>query len=153
MHVRCQISCLRVSPQVLPFASEETLSQLEQNIERCGAMTDMLHEGATPRDITERLLQGLGVSDGGFSLRPRCPCCFDSAVACSGHAHLSADLSSSSRGPPSTVLSHLLLGTSHDLQMLPLPGQTGRWGGRLVAPLRILLTRPPRLRCCRSDSA
>ena len=56
---------------MLPFASEETLSQLEQNVARCGAMTDMLHEGCTPRDITERLLLGLGVSDSGFSLRPR----------------------------------------------------------------------------------
>ena len=58
--------------QVLPFASEETLLQLEQNVVGCGAMTDMLHEGCTPRDITERLLHGLGVSDSGFSLRPRC---------------------------------------------------------------------------------
>ncbi|CAL5221871.1 g4134 [Coccomyxa viridis] len=65
--------------QVLPFASEETLSQLEQNVARCGAMTDMLHEGCTPRVITERLLHGLGVSDSGFSLHPRYgPCEADS---------------------------------------------------------------------------
>lgn len=57
--------------QVLPFASEETLSQLEQNIGSAGSVTDMLHEGASPKDITERLLHGLGVSDGGFSLQPR----------------------------------------------------------------------------------
>ena len=58
--------------QVLPFASEETLSQLEANIGAAGSVTDMLHTGATPRDITQRLLNGLGVSDGGFSLQPRC---------------------------------------------------------------------------------
>ena len=59
--------------QVLPFASEETLSQLEQNISACGSVTDMLHEGASPQDITARLLQGLGVASDGFSLLPRCP--------------------------------------------------------------------------------
>ena len=78
------MSYLRVLPQVLPFASEETLTQLEQNIQRCGAMTDMLHEGCSPREITERLLQGLGVSDGGFSLRPRYPAT-DMATASFGY--------------------------------------------------------------------
>lgn len=72
MRCHCKISQPRASKQVLPFASEETLSQLEQNVARCGAVTDMLHEGCTPLDITERLLHGLGVSDSGFSLRPRC---------------------------------------------------------------------------------
>ena len=72
MPCHCKISGPHASKQVLPFASEETLSQLEQNVARCGAMTDMLHEGYTPRDITLRLLQGLGVSDNGFSLHPRC---------------------------------------------------------------------------------
>jgi len=57
--------------QVLPFASEETLSQLEQNIGGAGSVTDMLHQGASPKNITERLLHGLGISDGGFSLQPR----------------------------------------------------------------------------------
>ena len=60
-------SCL----QVLPFASEETLSQLEQNISAAGSVTDMLHGGATARDITARLLEGLGVSNASFSLQPR----------------------------------------------------------------------------------
>ena len=57
--------------QVLPFASEETLAQLEQNIAASGSVTDMLHGGATAHDITERLLRGLGVSDASFSLQPR----------------------------------------------------------------------------------
>ncbi|CAK0779921.1 hypothetical protein CVIRNUC_004889 [Coccomyxa viridis] len=57
--------------QVLPFASEETLSQLEQNISAAGSVTDMLHGGSTARDITARLLEGLGMSDASFSLQPR----------------------------------------------------------------------------------
>lgn len=60
-------SCL----QVLPFASEETLSQLEQNISAAGSVTDLLHGGATAHDITARLLEGLGISDASFSLQPR----------------------------------------------------------------------------------
>ena len=57
--------------QVLPLASEETLAQLERNIAAAGSVTDMLHGGATAHGITERLLQGLCVSDANFSLQPR----------------------------------------------------------------------------------
>lgn len=57
--------------QVLPFAEEETIAQLEANIQAAGPVTEMLHGGASARDITERLLQGLGVSDTGFKLTPR----------------------------------------------------------------------------------
>ena len=57
--------------QVLPFASEATLAQLEANIAGCPSVTDMLHEGDDARGITGRILAGLGVMDQGFSLAPR----------------------------------------------------------------------------------
>ncbi|EIE19291.1 heat shock protein 33, partial [Coccomyxa subellipsoidea C-169] len=57
--------------QVLPFASEETLELLERNIAASPSVTDLLHEGASPRDIADRLLSGLGVSDGGPAIQPR----------------------------------------------------------------------------------
>lgn len=62
-------SCSRM--QVLPFASEATLAQLEANIAGSPSVTDMLHEGASAADITGRILAGLGAPDSGFSLVPR----------------------------------------------------------------------------------
>lgn len=56
---------------MLPFASEETLQRLEQNITNNPSVTDMLHEGATVKDITNKILDGLGTADAGFSLIPR----------------------------------------------------------------------------------
>lgn len=60
--------------QVLPFASEATLSQLEANLAELPAVTEMLDKGLTPRDITERLLHGLGMADGAFELTPKYVC-------------------------------------------------------------------------------
>ena len=57
--------------QVLPFASEETLQLLESNIAACPSVTELLQRGKSPRDIAERLLGGLGVSDGGPPIEPR----------------------------------------------------------------------------------
>ena len=56
--------------QVLPFAEDETIAQLEKNIVEAGSISRMLREGMNARDITERLLHGLGVSDPGFSMTP-----------------------------------------------------------------------------------
>ena len=69
--------------QVLPFASEATLSRLEANIGSAGAVTDMLHAGAAPADIAAKLLDGLGTSPG-LSLVPRsAPCCLaDPSALC-----------------------------------------------------------------------
>lgn len=61
--------------QVLPFASEATLSQLEANLADLPAVTEMLDKGMTPGDITERLLQGLGMADGAFELTPKYVVC------------------------------------------------------------------------------
>ncbi|PSC75263.1 heat shock 33 [Micractinium conductrix] len=57
--------------QVLPFAEDETILQLEKNIVAAGSMTQMLNEGLTVADITGLLLEGLGGNDTGFQLQPR----------------------------------------------------------------------------------
>lgn len=56
--------------QVLPFAEEESVQQLEKNIAKAGSMTKMLNDGLTPKDITDRLLEGLGSGGAGFALKP-----------------------------------------------------------------------------------
>ncbi|KAK9826750.1 hypothetical protein WJX81_004901 [Elliptochloris bilobata] len=56
--------------QVLPFASEATLSRLEANVGAAPSVTDMLLSGAVPADIAARLLDGLGATPG-ISLVPR----------------------------------------------------------------------------------
>jgi molecular chaperone Hsp33 len=66
--------------QVLPFAEEETLSQLEKNIVEAGSVSSMLREGLSARDITEKILNGLGVSDTGFTLTPMYGPCEASAL-------------------------------------------------------------------------
>lgn len=57
--------------QILPFASEETVRQLEANVQGVTSVTELLHQGKGPRDLAEQLLHGLGLADGGFSLQPR----------------------------------------------------------------------------------
>lgn len=57
--------------QVLPFAEESTIAQLEKNIAAAGSMTKMLRDGLSPKDITNRLLEGIGSGGDGFSLIPR----------------------------------------------------------------------------------
>ena len=49
--------------QVLPFAGEDTLRQLEVNLAGVPSVTELLHQGLGPRDITARLLEGIGLSD------------------------------------------------------------------------------------------
>lgn len=49
--------------QVLPFASEETLTELEKNIGGLSSVTDMLHQGMTAKSITERILGSLGAEE------------------------------------------------------------------------------------------
>ncbi|KAL0021890.1 hypothetical protein WJX77_012153 [Trebouxia sp. C0004] len=49
--------------QVLPFAGENTLRQLESNLASLPSVTELLHQGLGPADITARLLEGIGLSD------------------------------------------------------------------------------------------
>ena len=46
--------------QPLPGASEESLSQLEENLAALPAVSDMVHQGMTAHEIAERVMQGLG---------------------------------------------------------------------------------------------
>lgn len=57
---------------MLPFAEDETIEALERNITAAGSVTDMLAKGMSVADISEQLLKGLGGSDTGFQLTPRC---------------------------------------------------------------------------------
>ena len=50
--------------QVLPFASEETLSTLEANLAGLPPLTTLLSSGVTPESLTGMLLGKLGVSPG-----------------------------------------------------------------------------------------
>lgn len=58
--------------QVLPFASEETLTTLEGNIADFGAVSERLQSGLTARQITSQLLGSLEAPEEGFTLTPRC---------------------------------------------------------------------------------
>ena len=57
--------------QILPFCSEETLSQLEKNITTMPSVTAMLNSGMTVRDITDKILEGLGTAPDAVELTPR----------------------------------------------------------------------------------
>jgi hypothetical protein len=57
--------------QVLPFCSDETLDQLEQNLTGMPSMTQLLNAGLSPEQITDKILEGLGSSRSGDSIVPR----------------------------------------------------------------------------------
>ena len=44
--------------QLLPFAEEETISRLEQNLAKVSRVTDLLEQGHTPESLLETLLEG-----------------------------------------------------------------------------------------------
>ena len=50
--------------QCLPFVSDETLTLLERNLTSLPPITTLLSEGLDPAAVTERILAGLGVSEG-----------------------------------------------------------------------------------------
>ncbi|EJP21737.1 chaperonin HslO [Peptostreptococcaceae bacterium AS15] len=45
---------------VMPFADEDTISRIENNINNLSSVTDMMKEGKSPEDIADILLSGLG---------------------------------------------------------------------------------------------
>ena len=45
--------------QLMPFAAEETISQLEANLQGIQSVTELFEEGLTPEDVLARLLNGL----------------------------------------------------------------------------------------------
>lgn len=57
--------------QVLPFCSDETLAALEANLNGMPSVTAMLNSGASPQDITARILDGIGAGDLVQRVEPR----------------------------------------------------------------------------------
>ncbi len=47
--------------QLMPFASEEVISRLEENLSKVASVTKMLEEGKTPEQMLEILLEGFDV--------------------------------------------------------------------------------------------
>lgn len=47
--------------QMMPFAKEETISQIEENLKNITSVTDHLKKGKTPEQILEILLRNLGL--------------------------------------------------------------------------------------------
>lgn len=47
--------------QLMPFASEEVISQLEKNLAEVSSVTELLDQGYTPEMILEKLLGNLGL--------------------------------------------------------------------------------------------
>ncbi|MCR5311701.1 MAG: Hsp33 family molecular chaperone HslO [Lachnospiraceae bacterium] len=47
--------------QLMPFAPEETIEKLEENLKKVSAVTDLLEEGKTPEDILKVILEGFDI--------------------------------------------------------------------------------------------
>ncbi|MBR6381322.1 MAG: Hsp33 family molecular chaperone HslO [Lachnospiraceae bacterium] len=47
--------------QLLPFATDETIARLEENLRKIPSVTQILSEGATPEDLLRRVLQGMEI--------------------------------------------------------------------------------------------
>ena len=44
--------------QLMPFAEEEVISRLEQNVQKINSVTNLLEEGHTPESLLEKVLEG-----------------------------------------------------------------------------------------------
>ena len=44
--------------QLMPFAEEEVISKLEQNVQKINSVTNLLEEGHTPESLLEKVLEG-----------------------------------------------------------------------------------------------
>ena len=47
--------------QLMPFAEEEVISRLEQNVQKINSVTSLLEEGHTPESLLEKVLEGFDV--------------------------------------------------------------------------------------------
>ena len=45
----------------MPFAEEEVISRLEQNVQKINSVTNLLEEGHTPESLLEKVLEGFDV--------------------------------------------------------------------------------------------
>ncbi|MCR5278739.1 MAG: Hsp33 family molecular chaperone HslO [Lachnospiraceae bacterium] len=57
--------------QLMPFAPEETIARLEENLKDVSSVTDLLEEGKTPEDILKHILKGFDVE-----FTDKIPTCF-----------------------------------------------------------------------------
>ena len=61
--------------QLMPFAEEEVISRLEQNVQKINSVTNLLEEGHTPESLLEKVLEGFDVqSNEKMDTRFRCNC-------------------------------------------------------------------------------
>ena len=51
--------------QLMPFAEEETISHLEQNLQKIASVTDILKAGNTPEQMLQIVLEGFDVTFNG----------------------------------------------------------------------------------------
>ena len=74
-HVECAGGLI---VQLMPVATEETISQLEKNIQNLKSITTMLSEGKTPEDMLDIVLEGLQprILDK-IDVKFECECCKD----------------------------------------------------------------------------
>ena len=47
--------------QLMPFAEEEVISRLEQNVQKINSVTNLVEEGHTPESLLEKVLEGFDV--------------------------------------------------------------------------------------------
>ena len=61
--------------QLMPFAEEEVISRLEQNVQKINSVTNLLEEGHTPESLLEKVLEGFDVQiNENMDTRFRCNC-------------------------------------------------------------------------------
>lgn len=61
--------------QLMPFAEEEVISRLEQNVHKINSVTNLLEEGHTPESLLEKVLEGFDVQiNEKMDTRFRCNC-------------------------------------------------------------------------------
>lgn len=61
--------------QLMPFAEEEVISSLEQNVQKINSVTNLLEEGHTPESLLEKVLEGFDVQiNEKMDTRFRCNC-------------------------------------------------------------------------------
>ena len=64
--------------QLMPFAEEETIAKLEENLGKIPPVTDMLREGMRPEDILEKVLDGFDITwNGTKAVKFSCNCSRD----------------------------------------------------------------------------
>ena len=49
--------------QLMPFAEEEVISRLEQNVQKINSVTNLLEEGHTPESLLEKVKQGFDIQN------------------------------------------------------------------------------------------